>query len=1185
MNYLYSRSKKHDRSLSLDVGNDLVSGVNLSHLANFSEIKNPNLSRMTPQHHGVHHDSRYIFEEHILNSNDNSPLKPVKSLKLLTCFSQPNSAMKTKTDSKPKKLEKTPSVVYFNPMSDVEQPVSRAIQIAYDLQMEREKELQLAKVQLEKEVKWLKLLSEMMEKRISVHQQGLESKQKNINFLNILTENGPIDPDDCFYVENNKRKELINTLTRLNRALIYDYKTYQSLGDKRYDSNESNVETNISSISAQSSSDNLQMFLDEKNLMIHKMETAEEKLNQARETQHMIEEDFNSRVVSTTECIFLQEETENIIEGLKMKYHQWFDAVQQEIEICEQLEKIEKDIESKENNLAKAFKEYNENQMKFDIVQDQYREMNRILENIDETCKSLLQEICKPEMSMAEKLRDAFRRIPITNEEVFSRLESFFSVFDLNTGTDYVNNPELCSLVINYQIDVLDEALFILKAKKDISNLESTLLKLHSKSPDSDQRTESPIVIKSLQGELVNKKLALTQRAAHFDTKKKKSLKQLSDHEEIYNILSPHSEQSFFEVNKRITAILDPSSNQKVEQILLILLNSAKDTYNSYYGFKDSRSKVLEKVNQLNDDLTTQNEKLETAKAQLEAAQQELEILKKDEEALKKKQAEIKENFESNYVKTPSKTPRKGDGEQEAPKLHSRAPSTASLQSLTPRKEGKQFNAFNKLKREIMNAFDTIKRAEATRALNTQTMEEDLKPNFEKARHQVAEYNSKLAFLNKEMINLIEKELEYFKNFDKQIYELLQNSSSEEELSILNKVYVQIQEYLRHLSDLMCTIIEKSVLEDKPEKTFSIQRSEVYQLIHNHLDRLHILCEVDGRRLNEFELELSSKKDLKEKEQKLAYIQDQIQKSKHFYEVTDQLLKSQVDKENCSFTSNYMSNNSFHIQSSGKKKLLTSKSSSRLQPVKENYQSNMLLPSLKLNFEIQTPKPLSDSRTNISGLEASSTRRSLLKTHSTATLSTPHNTSIIKTTVTDRSCLIQNTESLASQNSHPNKERIPKYLSIETSVYRQAIKELESGIFVLKKFATGSAFYGPKASERNQKNSSSQDLKGFGKRNIRLNIQGKCLEIIKPNNNPNIRIIPEYTYEWKNIKKVFIPAKTLDYIKKYPQNDKDGKEFLAFSIDVQDKGRIDFLVLNSFHIVLLWNVVNNLSLHGNLGLN
>jgi hypothetical protein len=79
--------------------------------------------------------------------------------------------------------------------------------------------------------------------------------------------------------------------------------------------------------------DSFSRILDEKTVLFHKLETAEEKLQQLREVTGMIEEDFRSRVESSTECIVLHEEMENLLDSLQLKNPECFELIKQDVDL------------------------------------------------------------------------------------------------------------------------------------------------------------------------------------------------------------------------------------------------------------------------------------------------------------------------------------------------------------------------------------------------------------------------------------------------------------------------------------------------------------------------------------------------------------------------------------------------------------------------------------------------------------------------------------------------------------------------------------------------------------------------------------------------------------------------------------------------------------------------------------
>ena len=83
-------------------------------------------------------------------------------------------------------------------------------------------------------------------------------------------------------------------------------------------------------------------------MFIHKLEEAEEKFDQTREYNAMLEEDFCSNVVRITESIVEEEETEALLDSLREKNPECYKIVNDEIELCQKLSKISLDLKAKE---------------------------------------------------------------------------------------------------------------------------------------------------------------------------------------------------------------------------------------------------------------------------------------------------------------------------------------------------------------------------------------------------------------------------------------------------------------------------------------------------------------------------------------------------------------------------------------------------------------------------------------------------------------------------------------------------------------------------------------------------------------------------------------------------------------------------------------------------------------------
>jgi len=172
-------------------------------------------------------------------------------------------------------------------------------------------------------------------------------------------------------------------------------------------------------------------------------------------------------------------------------------------------------------------------------------------------------------------------------------------------------------------------------------------------------------------------------------------------------------------------------------------------------------------------------------------------------------------------------------------------------------------------------------------------------------------------------------------------------------------------------------------------------------------------------------------------------------------------------------------------------------------------------------------------------------------------------------------------------------ERAPKYFNLDENQFRELLKEFEVGLSVHKKLNTNTSS-GLKPPSYNQNMSmtmritsgsglgldKNNEVKGYGKRLLRLNLSGKSIEVIKLTGPGGMRKTLEYVYLWKDLKKLFVPPQTLKQARDQLNESVSSNEMLQFSLDVVEKGRIDFLNSNPWHLAIIWNVVNQILTQG-----
>jgi len=1165
---------------------------------NISELKTTkNVSRIISHKHNHSESLKNILDEQVLNSNDTSPIKPLRSQKSFRSYSTQNSAMKSRRGSK-SKFDKLASI-YIDKENENDHSVSRVVQFAYDIQMEKEKEIQKKKENVEKEIISLRNHISNLAAQIKLQRECLNSKQ--LNLLSLMKEAEKIVNSDGHSTDRDKtfrnmdlinnsdssdkdveKKELLRALLKVNKNLGMDLKMLSDYLNKETESL-SNFDLGGFRSLVNNAEQNLQSLLDEKNLLVHKIYEAEDKINQAREMKNMIAEDFASHVVAMTECVVLQEETEGMLESIKTRNPECFHLIMKDAQINDTMVELGIEIKRKEEIALKLSKEVQEDEAKYNSINEEVEELSRAVEALKETSLVLRNEILTPKLSIYDKLKEAIKLLPKATDN-FSKLLSFFKIFDTKGLKLVIQNlsEKHEDILVNFHSLVLDEIIFIFQNKQDIENLEATLLKLHTKSLEANEsKYDASIVMKSLQDEVIHKKLLLTEKAVQFELQKKNLIINLKTCTELDEVFKAHISQSLYEIIKKICPTSDPSTIKKLDQIILILANSAKDNYGSYLEIKDALKKKNEEIVLLREALKPIEERYQANKVEFEKVKVELMEKKMEEEKLTQSHLELQDRFQETILKETEKAYQHYIAEQDKKlkKLKFQYGKNY-LDKLSSTMLNEYFlnqsSSLNKLRNEIQEAHLIIRRMEEYRANTSQKIEHELKKAFEKAKKQLVCYQSKLEVLNRELVELLEKEQEYTKNIDKDFMHaemVISQDSLETGLPALGHIYTNLQLYKKGISDLLCKIIE-GLVRSKSDGgcLLTVRKSQLQQTIKQIQEELTQICESEMKSLEEYEREIKAKQDtLQEKESYLALLKVQMEKYQNFCEISTQLFKSHFEKENLLNTSNLNS-----AKNSEKKKLAPSKSTSRLYGPKENVKVSKLMLDTSKAFpftsEIMTPKVLSEVQGNIlSGIESSSSCRSLAKNHSSVNFSLPSYYSGFKPSNSERSAL-------SSNEPGPSKfkqEKIPKYLFISNKRFADLKKEFEFGLPVLKKFLNNNSLIGPgtlnsKGTDENQK-----ELKKYGKRSLRLNTIMKTLEIVKLTNS-GFRPIVEYSYEWKAVKNLVLPNKTVEYLKSQNhEKSKESPENLPFSIDIHNNGRLDFLTHNGSHIVLLWNLIYN----------
>jgi hypothetical protein len=368
---------------------------------------------------------------------------------------------------------------------------------------------------------------------------------------------------------------------------------------------------------------------------------------------------------------------------------------------------------------------------------------------------------------------------------------------------------------------------------------------------------------------------------------------------------------------------------------------------------------------------------------------------------------------------------------------------------------------------------------------------------------------------------------------------------------------------------------------------------------------------------------------LKEKESRFHCLGDEIHHTKRFIEMQDHALKernlNEYDGEKTN-TNSKDNNNGWDFSSSvgspgienarltnsqsNQKRLLNSKSSGKMAKYGTINLEVKDSKSFHFNMDVNTPKvkngskEFSNSIIAASVIELGSSTRSMARTQSTTTFTSPtssiNNISSTKSSTTiinpvDRSSftgndsqlnikLQQSTTKSSSSNTPSNSCRM--LLIQDRNKLNEMLKELEVGLILYKKFSSNTTF----GVKNDNVASMDQIQKNYGKRVIKISKMNKSIEILKYS-APVSRYSAEYNYEWKALKKVFIPPKTMEIIKQH-YNYMNGKNannttagsilkrqlqdencILPFALDVHNKGRIEFITTDIKVVIVIYNIV------------
>lgn len=146
---------------------------------------------------------------------------------------------------------------------------------------------------------------------------------------------------------------------------------------------------------------------------------------------------------------------------------------------------------------------------------------------------------------------------------------------------------------------------------------------------------ESSIVLKTLQDDLMNKKLAMTEQMNKFESQKRDTAEMIKGEALVEQLLQNHLHFSLYEIQKRLMTQEDYQTLKKLDQIVVILANSARDSYTTYFSIKEKLKAKKDELANITIFIRELRDQIEHQKTDLQKQTTEAEQKKSEEAELK----------------------------------------------------------------------------------------------------------------------------------------------------------------------------------------------------------------------------------------------------------------------------------------------------------------------------------------------------------------------------------------------------------------------------------------------------------------------------------------------------------------------------------------------------------------------
>ena len=1078
-----------------------------------------------------------------------------------------------------------------------EKSLTFTVRAAHELQVEKEKVFQEEKSKLEKDIGQQKHYVGELEKHIKIYKENISKQQENIAQI-LCSLDVAINKDgmknhlvsyNLSYDVNNWNegvKGLSLTSKNLRGNLV------KAIEGIKYSNEKSRLSGKL-----REGEKNMNGMIDQISTLAYKLGDAEEKLRQMIEIKNMTQEDIHSHVVTMTESIFMQEEASDVIEMLECRDAQTFEYAKKDIALNKRLLELEGDLEQQRRNLESEIMDLKVKDQEIGQIKQKMNENFDEMDELAEKLQILEAQMCDPGRNLSLALRARLENVGINPMELEDLIE-FFEVFEMEGEGEERNHMRM------YQKEIFEEIIYVIGQTQLIENMEMQLMPKGRKSVRHERRNSQMTTGGENSDELVNKRLEFTEKLIYYKTKRNEYEKKLMINKRL----------SFNELMKESLEGADFNVKRIVEGVVLEIVGQNYSIWHTHSLIKEDLVTIQNEIMEMEENLEmlsgkvrSNEESLRNRKKEVGSKAKEIEAIRGELGKLEESQGEIdrfEEEEDSFYEQ--------GYTEQLLERLEvqtRRGHSLIKLKNNFTKLKNKPKD-WKKMKDEIMHAEELITRMEGYRGKTTAKIEHELASGVKRVKGQIIEYKMKVNLVQRELLLSFEQLGGVLRELENELY-----GRYKDDEGVIYDVCNQIIVCKGYLNDLM--------KELKAQIIHGLTKNQLTFLEVNELKRIKETTEKDSRRIHEEDIKYifimegcleSLRIKLNKMKEKLGSCENEIEKYRNFYEISHELLKDKVQAGKESNRNLSMSLLSVPRDNANSKPASptpipslvlnprdlnvlgeTEKNITKFDTTQEN-EKPVIEQVYQIEGDFSSPKMYQGDTNWLKGVEVPTLDSS--STTKTQSSNSVNFTSVRSPVSIEKRVL---SHDMSSKNlvlggetkKHHPQEKGMKNLYVDEEEMKSLMEKFEKGFNVLKRFSENNKVEEKVSVTLSMKGKSKpkRDLKGYGKRILKLNIKEKSLDVLKVG-VMGTRNVVEYKYGWETLKQVVIGSKTMQEIKerqrdkentrdletiKEVQGVEDGdeeKEMLNVAIDVLSKGRIDFLMSDVEQVLALWNFVH-----------